>query len=78
MAEDEAINWTRVALLEADFRLSNCVSTTIPTLVQLMDSSFAIDVEGTTLLLMRCRPFQIDGSKSYFRKMLPLVMLNFV
>ncbi|KAJ8570427.1 hypothetical protein K7X08_037399 [Anisodus acutangulus] len=64
---------TLVASLEAGLRFSNCVSATMPTLVQLMASSSATDVENTILLLMRCRQFQIDGSEACLRKMLPLV-----
>ncbi|CAN4118527.1 unnamed protein product [Withania somnifera] len=64
---------TLVASLEAGLRFSNSVSTTMPTLVQLMASSSAMDVENTILLLMRCRQFQIDGSEACLRKMLPLV-----
>ncbi|XP_016457670.2 condensin-1 complex subunit CAP-D2-like [Nicotiana tabacum] len=64
---------TLVASLEAGLRFSNCVSATMPTLVQLMASSSATDVENTILLLMRCRQFQIDGSEACLQKMLPLV-----
>ncbi|KAI3472260.1 hypothetical protein Pfo_029748 [Paulownia fortunei] len=64
---------TLVASLEAGLRFSNCMSATMPTLVQLMASSSSSDVENTILLLMRCRQFQIDGSESCLRKMLPLV-----
>ncbi|MCD7446306.1 hypothetical protein HAX54_000116 [Datura stramonium] len=64
---------TLVASLEAGLRFSNCVSATMPTLVQLMASSSATDVENTILLLMRCRQFQIDSSEACLRKMLPLV-----
>ncbi|XP_059668330.1 condensin-1 complex subunit CAP-D2 [Cornus florida] len=63
---------TLVASLEAGLRFSNCVSATMPTLVQLMASSSATDVENTILLLMRCKQFQIDGSEDCLRKMLPL------
>ncbi|XP_074306747.1 condensin-1 complex subunit CAP-D2 isoform X2 [Silene latifolia] len=62
-----------VASLEAGLTFSKCISGTMPTLVQLMASSSAADVENTILLLMRCRQFQIDGSESCLRKMLPLV-----
>ncbi|KAF6145391.1 hypothetical protein GIB67_034161 [Kingdonia uniflora] len=62
-----------VASLEAGLRFSRCVSDMMPTLVQLMASSSATDVENTILLLMRCRQFQIDGSDACLRKMLPLV-----
>ncbi|XP_058068762.1 condensin-1 complex subunit CAP-D2-like [Magnolia sinica] len=44
----------------------------MPTLVQLLSSSSATDVENTILLLMRCRQFQIDGSEARLQ-MLPLV-----
>ncbi|XP_052175354.1 condensin-1 complex subunit CAP-D2 [Diospyros lotus] len=64
---------TLVASLEAGLRFSKCVSATMPTLVQLMASSSATDVENTILLLMRCKQFQIDGSESCLLKMLPLV-----
>ncbi|KAF8395656.1 hypothetical protein HHK36_019606 [Tetracentron sinense] len=62
-----------VASLEAGLRFSRCVTATMPTLVQLMASSSATDVENTILLLMRCRQFQIDSSEACLRKMLPLV-----
>lgn len=62
-----------VASLEAGLRFSKCISTTMPTLVQLMASSSATDVENTILLLMRCKQFQIDGAEACLRKMLPLV-----
>ncbi|KAK7279107.1 hypothetical protein RJT34_24151 [Clitoria ternatea] len=62
-----------VASLEAGLRFSKCIEATMPTLVQLMASSSATDVENTILLLMRCRQFQIDGSDECLRKMLPLV-----
>ncbi|XP_048226068.1 condensin-1 complex subunit CAP-D2 isoform X3 [Ricinus communis] len=62
-----------VASLEAGLRFSKCISATMPTLVQLMASSSATDVENTILLLMRCRQFQIDGAEECLRKMLPLV-----
>lgn len=65
---------TLVASLEAGLRFSMCLSATMPTLVQLMASSSATDVENAILLLMRCRQFQIDGSESCLCKMLPLVM----
>lgn len=62
-----------VASLESGLRFSKCICATMPTLVQLMASSSATDVENTILLLMRCRQFQIDGSEECLRKMLPLV-----
>ncbi|XP_058107000.1 condensin-1 complex subunit CAP-D2 [Magnolia sinica] len=62
-----------VASLETGLRFSKCISSTMPTLVQLLASSSATDVENTILLLMRCRQFQIDGSEACLRKMLPLV-----
>lgn len=62
-----------VASLEAGLRFSKCISTTIPTLAQLMASSSATDVENTINLLMRCRQFQIDASEACLHKMLPLV-----
>ncbi|XP_050228689.1 condensin-1 complex subunit CAP-D2 [Mercurialis annua] len=62
-----------VASLEAGLRFSQCISATMPTLVQLMASSSSTDVENTILLLMRCRQFQIDGAEECLRKMLPLV-----
>ncbi|KAJ1401699.1 HEAT repeat associated with sister chromatid cohesion protein [Sesbania bispinosa] len=61
-----------VASLEAGLRFSKCIGATMPTLVQLMASSSATDVENTILLLMRCKQFQIDGSEECLRKMLPL------
>ncbi|KAG6672908.1 hypothetical protein I3842_16G082100 [Carya illinoinensis] len=61
-----------VASLEAGLRFCKCVSATMLTLVQLMASSSASDVENTFLLLMRCKQFQIDGSEACLRKMLPL------
>nr|XP_043621850.1 condensin complex subunit 1 [Erigeron canadensis] len=64
---------TLIASLEAGLRFSQCISATMPTLVQLMASSSATDVENTILLLMRCKQFQIDGSEACLRKMLPLV-----
>ncbi|GFY84745.1 binding protein [Actinidia rufa] len=64
---------TLVASLEAGLRFSQCVSSTMPTLVQLMASASATDVENTILLLMRCKQFQIDGSEACLRKMLPLI-----
>ncbi|CAB4316818.1 unnamed protein product [Prunus armeniaca] len=64
---------TLVASLEAGLRFSKCISATIPTLVQLMASSSATDVENTIHLLMRCKQFQIDASEACLRKMLPLV-----
>jgi condensin complex subunit 1 len=66
-----------VASLEAGLRFSKCISATMPTLVQLMASSSASDVENTILLLMRCKQFQIDGSEACLRKMLPLVSFYF-
>lgn len=66
-----------VASLEAGLRFSKCISATMPTLVQLMASSSASDVENTILLLMRCKQFQIDGSEACLRKMLPLVGFHF-
>ncbi|RWR88379.1 condensin complex subunit 1 [Cinnamomum micranthum f. kanehirae] len=62
-----------IASLEAGLRFSKCLSSVMPTLVQLLASSSATDVENTILLLMRCRQFQIDGSEACLRKMLPLV-----
>ncbi|CAL0299316.1 unnamed protein product [Lupinus luteus] len=62
-----------VASLEAGLRFSKCIEASMPTLVQLMASSSATDVENTILLLMRCKQFQIDGSEECLRKMLPLV-----
>lgn len=62
-----------VASLEAGLQFSKCITSTMSTLVQLLASSSATDVEGTILLLMRCRQFQIDGSEECLRKMLPLV-----
>ncbi|XP_022746480.1 condensin complex subunit 1 [Durio zibethinus] len=62
-----------VASLEAGLKFSECMSATMQTLLQLMASSSATDVENTILLLMRCRQFQIDGAESCLRKMLPLV-----
>ncbi|XP_010672998.2 condensin-1 complex subunit CAP-D2 [Beta vulgaris subsp. vulgaris] len=62
-----------VASLEAGLSFSKCISATMPTLVQLMASSSATDVENTILLLMRCRQFQIEESDACLRKMLPLV-----
>jgi len=62
-----------VASLEAGLRFSKCIEATMSTLVQLMASSSASDVENTILLLMRCKQFQIDGSEECLRKMLPLV-----
>ncbi|KAF9591629.1 hypothetical protein IFM89_005210 [Coptis chinensis] len=66
-------NRALVASLEAGLRFSECLSDTMPTLVQLMASSSATDVENTILLLMRCRQFEVDGSEACLRKMLPLV-----
>lgn len=66
---------TLIASLEAGLCFSKCVSATMATLVQLMASSSASDVENTISLLMRCKQFQIDGSESCLRKMLPLVLL---
>ncbi|BAF22440.1 condensin-1 complex subunit CAP-D2 isoform X2 [Oryza sativa Japonica Group] len=62
-----------VASLEAGLRFSACITSLMPTLVQLLASSSATDVENTILLLMRCRQFQIEGSEEALRKMLPLV-----
>uniref|UniRef100_A0A1D1Y9V6 Condensin-1 complex subunit CAP-D2 n=1 Tax=Anthurium amnicola TaxID=1678845 RepID=A0A1D1Y9V6_9ARAE len=62
-----------VASLEAGLRFSQCVSSTMKTLVQLMASATVTDVENTILLLMRCEEFQIDGSEACLCKMLPLV-----
>ncbi|MBA0654795.1 hypothetical protein Goklo_021731, partial [Gossypium klotzschianum] len=62
-----------VASLEAGLKFSECIAATMPTLLQLMASSSATDVENTILLLMRCRQFQIDGAEACLRKMLPLV-----
>ncbi|XP_072982901.1 condensin-1 complex subunit CAP-D2 [Typha latifolia] len=62
-----------VASLEAGLRFSRCITSLMPTLVQLLASSSATDVENTILLLMRCRQFQIDGSEECLRRMLPLV-----
>uniref|UniRef100_A0A0D9X2G3 Condensin-1 complex subunit CAP-D2 n=1 Tax=Leersia perrieri TaxID=77586 RepID=A0A0D9X2G3_9ORYZ len=62
-----------VASLEAGLRFSTCITSLMPTLVQLLASSSASDVENTILLLMRCRQFQIEGSEAALRKMLPLV-----
>ncbi|GMH29408.1 hypothetical protein Nepgr_031251 [Nepenthes gracilis] len=61
-----------VASLKAGLRFSKCISATMPTLVQLMASSSATDVEYTILLLMRCRQFQVDGSEACLCKMFPL------
>ncbi|GAB4851733.1 Condensin-1 complex subunit CAP-D2 [Ancistrocladus abbreviatus] len=61
-----------VASLEAGLQFSKCISATMPTLVQLMASSSATDVEYTILLLMRCKQFQVDGSDVCLRKMFPL------
>ncbi|XP_042451953.1 condensin complex subunit 1-like isoform X1 [Zingiber officinale] len=62
-----------VASLEAGLRFSRCITSLMPTLVQLLASSSITDVENTILLLMRCRQFQIDGSDASLRRMLPLV-----
>ncbi|XP_015695348.1 condensin complex subunit 1 isoform X1 [Oryza brachyantha] len=62
-----------VASLEAGLRFSTCITSLMPTLVQLLASPSATDVENTILLLMRCRQFQIEGSEAALRKMLPLV-----
>ncbi|PVH65372.1 hypothetical protein PAHAL_2G476200 [Panicum hallii] len=62
-----------VASLEAGLRFSKCITSLMPTLIQLLASSSATDVENTILLLMRCRQFQIEGSEEALRKMLPLV-----
>lgn len=64
-----------IASLEAGLMFSKCISSTMPTLVQLMASPTATDVENTILLLMRCRQFQIDGTEACLQKMLPLVSL---
>lgn len=64
-----------VASLEAGLRFSKCITSTMATLVQLLASSSATDVESTILLLMRCRQFQIDGSEECLHKILPLVRL---
>jgi condensin complex subunit 1 len=65
-----------VASLEAGLRFSKCITSLMPTLIQLLASSSATDVENTILLLMRCRQFQIEGSEEALRKMLPLVSGN--
>lgn len=62
-----------IASLEAGLSFSKLISASMSTLVQLMASPSATDVENTILLLMRCRQFQIDGSEECLRKMLPLV-----
>ncbi|XP_031473605.1 condensin-1 complex subunit CAP-D2 [Nymphaea colorata] len=62
-----------VASLEAGLRFTKCISSIMPTLVQLLASSSASDVENAILLLMRCRQFQIEGAEESLRKMLPLV-----
>lgn len=62
-----------VASLDAGLRFIKCITSTLPTLVQLLASSSASDVENAILLLMRCRQFQIDGSEACLRKMFPLV-----
>ncbi|XP_047172089.1 condensin-1 complex subunit CAP-D2 isoform X2 [Vigna umbellata] len=62
-----------IASLEAGLRFSKCIGATMPTLVQLMASSSATDVENTILLLMRCKQFQIDSSEECLRKKLPLI-----
>uniref|UniRef100_A0A7N0ZW93 Condensin-1 complex subunit CAP-D2 n=1 Tax=Kalanchoe fedtschenkoi TaxID=63787 RepID=A0A7N0ZW93_KALFE len=62
-----------VASLEVGVKFSKCISATMHTLVQLMASPSATDVENSILLLMRCKQFQIDGSEICLRKMLPLV-----
>ncbi|XP_058070986.1 condensin-1 complex subunit CAP-D2-like [Magnolia sinica] len=63
-----------VASLETCLRFSKCISSIMPTLVQLLAPSSATEVKNTILLLlMRCRQFQIDDSETYLRKMLPLV-----
>ncbi|KAG8079469.1 hypothetical protein GUJ93_ZPchr0007g4608 [Zizania palustris] len=62
-----------VASLESGLRFSTCITSIMPTLVQLLASPSATDVENTILLLMRCRQFQIEGSEAALRKMLPLV-----
>jgi condensin complex subunit 1 len=63
-----------VASLEAGLRFSKCITSLMSTLVQLLASSSATDVENAILLLMRCRQFQIQGSEAALRKMLPLVI----
>ncbi|CAN1160479.1 Condensin-1 complex subunit CAP-D2 [Linum perenne] len=62
-----------VASLEAGLTFSKSITAAMPTLVQLMASSSATDVENTILLLMRCKQFQISGAEACLRKMLPLV-----
>jgi condensin complex subunit 1 len=62
-----------VASLEAGLQFSRLFMSLMPTLVQLLASPNATDVENTILLLMRCRQFQIDGSDECLKKMLPLV-----
>ncbi|KAJ3683828.1 hypothetical protein LUZ60_014055 [Juncus effusus] len=62
-----------VASLEAGLRFSKQINSVMPTLMQLLASPNASDVEYTILLLMRCRQFQIDGSDECLKKMLPLV-----
>ncbi|KAL8493831.1 hypothetical protein ACS0TY_024848 [Phlomoides rotata] len=64
---------TLVASLKSGLRFSKCMSSIMPTLVQLMASSSSSDVENSILLLMRCRQFQIDEAEDCLRKMLPLV-----
>ncbi|CAN0890701.1 Condensin-1 complex subunit CAP-D2 [Linum grandiflorum] len=62
-----------VASLEAGLKFSKSITAAMPTLVQLMASSSATDVENTILLLMRCKQFQISGAEACLRKMLPLI-----
>ncbi|CAN6444040.1 unnamed protein product [Victoria cruziana] len=62
-----------VASLEAGLRFTKCISSIMPTLVQLLASPSASDVENAILLLMRCRQFQIEGAEASLRRMLPLV-----
>ncbi|KAI4348619.1 hypothetical protein L6164_009323 [Bauhinia variegata] len=61
-----------VASLEAGLNFSKCIGATMPTLIQLMASPSATDVENTILLLMRSKQFQIDGAEDCLRRMLPL------
>lgn len=65
-----------VASLEAGLQFSRLFTSLMPTLVQLLASPNATDVENTILLLMRCRQFQIDGSDQCLKKMLPLVNVS--
>ncbi|KAF3778480.1 Condensin complex subunit 1 [Nymphaea thermarum] len=62
-----------VASLEAGLRFTKCISSIMPTLVQMLASPSASDVENAILFLMRCRQFQIEGAEASLRKMLPLV-----